>query len=202
MITPVEIQDKTFKSGFGYDKKDVNNFFRVLLEDYEELYKSNGTLKEKVDSLEEKTNYYNSLESSLQKALVLAEQSADNTKQSATKEADAIIAKANAEANTIIRDSKNEAESMIKAAKDEVEDIKKQSKALLQQYAVYKAQFKQLTNAQLELIENDAFQIQKDSFSCLLETEETLDEIEKEKTETNNLNEDEEKEDNNLNKDE
>ena len=40
MITPVEIQSKSFKSGIGYDKKDVDGFITEILENYEELYLS------------------------------------------------------------------------------------------------------------------------------------------------------------------
>ena len=32
MITPVEIQSKAFKSGIGYDKKDVDSFINEILE--------------------------------------------------------------------------------------------------------------------------------------------------------------------------
>ena len=49
MITPVEIQSKSFKSGIGYDKKDVDGFITEILENYEELYRSNVELKDKVN---------------------------------------------------------------------------------------------------------------------------------------------------------
>ena len=50
MITPVEIQSKSFKSGIGYDKKDVDGFITEILENYEELYRSNVELKDKVNT--------------------------------------------------------------------------------------------------------------------------------------------------------
>ncbi|MBP5533487.1 MAG: DivIVA domain-containing protein, partial [Lachnospiraceae bacterium] len=38
MLTPVEIQAKTFKSGgLGYDKKDVESFMREVTRSYEIL---------------------------------------------------------------------------------------------------------------------------------------------------------------------
>ena len=48
MLTPIEIQGKTFKnSGMGYSKADVDSFFSTISSDYEALYKENLSLKEK-----------------------------------------------------------------------------------------------------------------------------------------------------------
>ena len=45
MLTPIEIQGKTFKnSGMGYSKVDVDSFFSSLTSDYEALYKENLSL--------------------------------------------------------------------------------------------------------------------------------------------------------------
>ena len=42
MLTPIEVQNKTFKSGgLGYDKKDVDQFFREVNDDYLRLYSEN-----------------------------------------------------------------------------------------------------------------------------------------------------------------
>ena len=47
MLTPIEIQGKTFKnSGMGYSKADVDSFFSSVSADFEALYKENLSLKE------------------------------------------------------------------------------------------------------------------------------------------------------------
>lgn len=148
MITPVEIEGKVFKSGFGYDKKEVDNFLQEILVGYESLYTNCGDYTEKIASLEEKIEYYNSIEKTLQKALILAEKTAEDTKQAAKKEAEIIVDEANLKANYIVKD-----------AKEELSNIRKQSIDLIQQYELYKAQFKQLTKVQLDLIESEAFQL-------------------------------------------
>ena len=54
MLTPIEIQGKTFKnSGMGYSKADVDSFFSTISSDYEALYKENLSLKEKINNLQE-----------------------------------------------------------------------------------------------------------------------------------------------------
>ena len=149
MLTPVEMQGKTFKSGgLGYDKKDVEAFFRAVTKDYETLYRENMELKDKVAVLNEGIQYYKSIEKTIQKALVLAEKTAETTKEAANKDAKRIEKEAKAKANILLADARNE-----------LETLHNRSIALLQQYEKYKAQFKNLAKAQIDLLETDAFSI-------------------------------------------
>lgn len=149
MLTPVEIQAKTFKSGgLGYDKKDVESFMREVNRSYEILYRENMELKDKVAVLNEGIQYYKSIEKTLQKALVLAEKTAETTKEAANKDAKRIEKEAMVKANILLADAKNE-----------LENLHNKTIALLQQYEKYKAQFKNLAQAQIDLLETDAFNI-------------------------------------------
>lgn len=149
MITPIELQSKTFKSGFGYDKKDVENFMLELQHDYEHLYKQNMELNDKINTLNEGLTYYKTVEKTIQKALVLAEQTAEETKESAKKVAKGIEAEAKANAQMILAD-----------VQMEYNRLREQTIHLMRQYESYKAQFKHLAAAQLELLESDTFHIQ------------------------------------------
>lgn len=157
MITPIEIQGKNFKSGIGYDKKDVDGFLNDILVDYESLFKINAELNEKISLVEEKLNYYESIEKTLQKALILAEKTSEDTKNAAARESVLIIDEARLKAKSIVKDAKND-----------VENLHKKSIDLVQQYELYKAQFKQLSKAQTELLESDAFKIQIANLSALV----------------------------------
>lgn len=149
MLTPVEMQGKTFKSGgLGYDKKDVEAFFRAVNKDYETLYRENMELKDKVAVLNEGIQYYKSIEKTIQKALVLAEKTAETTKEAANKEAKNIEKEAKVKANIMLADARNELES-----------LHNKTIALTQQYEKYKLQFKNLAKAQIEMLETDAFSI-------------------------------------------
>jgi cell division initiation protein len=148
MITPIELQSKTFKTGIGYDKKDVDGFLSELLRGYEITYKENMELTDKINTLNDGINYYKSIEKTLQKALILAEQTADETKNTARLKAKAIEEEATANAKLIIADAVNE-----------LAHIKQQTIQLIRQYEAYKAQFKHLAAAQCELLESDGFNI-------------------------------------------
>ena len=72
MLTPVDIQNKVFKGGIGFDKKDVEAFMHELSSDYEQLYRSNVELKDKVATLNESLQHYRTIEESVQKSLTIS----------------------------------------------------------------------------------------------------------------------------------
>ena len=149
MITPIEIQSKTFKSGgLGYDKKDVDGFMREVLKNYETLYRENMELNDKISVLTEGINYYKTIEKTLQKALVLAEKTAEDTKNAALQVAKNIENEAITKSQLIVADAKNE-----------LEHIHNQTVQMIQQYEKYKAQFKNLAKVQMEMLESEAFEI-------------------------------------------
>lgn len=148
MLTPIEIQRKVFKSGIGYEKKDVDSFLKELLDNYESMYKENVELTDKINVLSEGIQYYKSIEKTLQKALVLAQRTSDETKAAAEKQAQAIEKEARAKSDMILAD-----------AKRELELLHTKTVNLVQQYELYKAQFKQLAAAQLEVLASESFQI-------------------------------------------
>ena len=65
MLTPVEIQGITFKTGRGYKRDDVDSFMKALHHDYEIMYKENQDLKERIVTLSDGIQYYKNLAESL-----------------------------------------------------------------------------------------------------------------------------------------
>ena len=149
MLTPVEIQSKVFKSGgLGYDKKDVENFRADVLRSYEDTYRENMELKDKVSVLNEGIQYYKTIEKTLQKALMLAEKTAEETRSNAAKEAKRIEQEARTKASIIVADARNELSS-----------LHRQTQELIRQYEKYRAEFKHLASAQVELINSKAYDL-------------------------------------------
>lgn len=153
MLTPIEIQGITFKTGRGYKKDDVDSFMKALHHDYEVMYKENLELKEKASTLSEGVQYYKNLETTLQKALVLAEKTSEETRAAAQMQAE-----------TIEKDAKLKAEKILYEAKQELDRIEVKTQELLQNFQLYKAQFKQIINSQLEMIDSSTFDIKKKEY--------------------------------------
>lgn len=165
MITPIEIQNKVFRSGgLGYDKRDVDSFMQELLENYESLYRDKMEMNDRMNVLNEGLQYYKTIEKTLQKALVLAERTAEETKSNALQNAKLIEQEAVSKANLILED-----------AKRELDLIRKQTIELVRQYDMYKAKFKSLAAAQTELLDSQSFTIQLDQLSMFEDIPDTMD---------------------------
>ncbi|MDO5293077.1 MAG: DivIVA domain-containing protein [bacterium] len=175
MLTPIEIQSKTFKTGFGYDKKEVEAFIKDVVKDYEVLYKDNIELNDKINVLSEGVQYYKSIEKTLQKALVLAQKAAQETEANATAKAENIVATATNRAATIEDDAhqkaakikstaQEHADTLLTRAREELERIQIDVANLLQQYDKYKIQYNQLINTQKEILESPAYNVDYSNF--------------------------------------
>ena len=149
MLTPVEIQNRVFKSGgLGYDKKDVDAFMKEIVDSYELLYREKMELTDKVNVLNDALQNYKTIEKTMQKALMLAQKTAEETQETALRNAHAIEKEAMTKSEIIVSD-----------AKHELERIHQKTVQLCQQYEKYKLQFKNLAAAQIELLETESFQI-------------------------------------------
>ena len=148
MLTPEDIQNKTFKGGIGFDKKDVEVFVQILANDYERLYRSNIELKDKISALNESLQHYRSMESSLQKAMTLSEKTAEETVNAAQEKATQITAEAQIQAEAILSDSKEELQQL----KDEIYHF-------TQQFATFKKQYQNILQAQLKSLDGEVIDI-------------------------------------------
>ena len=146
MLTPVDIQQKKFHVGLGYDKKDVNTFFDSVSENYESLYRSNAELKEKVSILNDTLQNYRSKESHLEKSLKRAEKDTEETITNAAKEAKGII-----------RDAKIQASNIVSDAEKRLEKLEDEIAVMEARYTAYKSNFAMLLKQQFEFLGEQDF---------------------------------------------
>ena len=130
MLTPIDIQNHSLKTAVrGYSKKETDDFLDEILKGYEELYKENRDLKDKVTSLSEGIQYYKQMETTLQKALVLAEKTSAETQDAAKSKADAMMKEAQAKAEAILKESQAKAEAVLKESQSEADGLRKEIQA-------------------------------------------------------------------------
>ena len=92
MITAMEIRNQQFsKTLRGYDQEEVKNFLMQLAQDYENLYSQNATLKESIKRLESELQKYRKIEDTMNNSLIFAQQTAEDMKTNARREADLIL---------------------------------------------------------------------------------------------------------------
>lgn len=144
-LSPLDIHNKEFSRGFrGYDEDDVNEFLEQVVKDYENVLEENKMLKKSLKETEEKLSHFNSIEETLQKSILVAQEAAEDVRRNSSKEAKLIVKEAEKNADRIV----NEALARARQITVEIEDLKKQSK-------VFRNRFRMLIEAQLDLIKSD-----------------------------------------------
>lgn len=146
-LTPLDIHNKEFGRKLrGYDEDEVNEFLDQIIKDYEGLIRENKEIQKHTETLQDKLAYFTSLEETLNKTIIIAQGAADDVKSNAKKEAQLIVKEAEKNADRIINDA------LAKSCKIalEVEELKKQS-------LIYRARFRTLVEAQMELLNQDGW---------------------------------------------
>ena len=146
-LTPLDIQNKEFSVTLrGFNREEVNDFLDRLTKDYEEIIKENVQMKEQVESLDGKLEHYKRIEETLQKAIVIAQDTAEEVKRNASKEAELIRREAEKDAARIIEEARYKASKIIA----EHEDLNKQAQ-------VFKLRLRSLVEAQLAALEQETW---------------------------------------------
>ncbi len=152
MITPEDIKKKVFSKGFrGYETEEVDKFFADMAKEYEYLYLDNIQLKETVERVSSKLEYYQQMEATIQSTLAVAQETAEEVKTASEKKAalweqetqvkcEQILADANAAAKKMHSDTlahaedlynqtKTKTDNMLSATRAECEKLREEARA-------------------------------------------------------------------------
>ena len=143
-FTPNDIQNILFKrSLFGFNQLQVEDVLDKIVEDMSAYIKENNKLKEKLDDVQDKLNYYKGIEQSLQNSLIIAQQTSDEIIQNAKKNAENILKEAELSARKIIED-----------ANHEVLSIRFEAERLQREVEAYRTKVESIIRAQLRSLQN------------------------------------------------
>lgn len=143
-LTPLDIHNKEFSRSFrGYDEDEVNEFLDLIIKEFEILIREKKELEERIAQSSEKLGHFSNIEETLSKTIIVAQETADEVKANAKKESELIKKEAEKNADRII----NEALAKSRKIAMEVEELKKQA-------AIYRARFRTLLEAQLEMLQS------------------------------------------------
>ena len=123
----------------GYKKEEVNDFVREVTTEYESMLKKLKTSCEIITNLKEELKHYKEIEASLNRAILVAEESTSNIKRAAYDES-----------KVIIEDAKRNAARVINNALAKAERIESEAETLSRKVAVYKRRFRALVEDQLD----------------------------------------------------
>lgn len=140
----MDVHNKEFRrSLWGFNEDEVDEFLDELGADFEAAIRERDALREQVEGVKQQLLQYKELEDNLQRALVVAQSTADEVRQSARKEADLLIQEAQGRAQRLIDESQGK-----------VRNLETDYRELERQLSVYRARVRSLLDAQLDLVDN------------------------------------------------
>src|SRR5690625_723490 len=145
VLSTLDIHNKEFTRGFrGYQEDEVNEFLDQIIKDYEITIRAKKDLEKEVEELHDKVEHFTQIEDTLNKSIVIAQDTAEELKGNAKKEAKLIIKEAEKNADRIINDALGQSRKISM----EMEELKRQAK-------VFRTRLKMLIEAQLDMINNE-----------------------------------------------
>ena len=142
MITPLELEKLEFEKKLGgYKCESVDEWFNIIKNDYNTVYKENIALKDKIGGMEELISKYKAMEDTLQSSILLAQQTGEKA-----------ISTANSEAELIVSRAKDQAEAIISEAKSERQKLTEKSEDIRKNIAVFAAKNISMLRSQIELL--------------------------------------------------
>ena len=127
----------------GYNKTEVNNFVNEVTTEYESMLNKLKSKDQEISLLKTELKNYKEIETTMNKAVLIAEDSSNQIKRIAKEEANLIIDNAKKNASQIVNDA------LIKAEKTEMEVDN-----LRRSIKIYKARIKQVVTEQLTMVED------------------------------------------------
>lgn len=143
MLTPQEVSEKGFpKASFGgYNMAAVDEFLDQLTEDYTALYKENASLKAKMKVLADSLEEYRATEKGMRRALLAAQQAAEE-----------MVKEAESRKSQLLRDAEADAHSKIEELHRQVADEEARLAAAQTATADYVAQVREACRKQEEAL--------------------------------------------------
>ena len=148
MLTPMDIHNKEFgKSMRGFNCDEVNEFLNEVVQAYEILYRENREMTDRVEQMEKRLQQYESTEETMRNTLVLAQETGENVKEAARKEADLILQNAEQQRKVILED-----------ANRALREAEARYATIANEMAVFRAKVESILTAQLQLLDGISLQ--------------------------------------------
>ena len=148
-ITPNDIHNKDFSTKFkGFDPEEVNDFLEEVKKELETLIRDNKDLEKRVKFNEETAEYFNSIQETLNKSILVAQEAADRLRENARKDAEIIVFEA-----------EKAAQAMLREAAEKATEINRETDLIKKETRIFRQRLQILTQTQLDMIKNEEWDI-------------------------------------------
>lgn len=154
-LTSLDIKDKTFGSRMrGYDREEVDEFLDMVVDDYEDLVRSNHEKDLQIKNLEERLNYFDEMKESLSQSVIIAQDTAEKVKQAASSQSENIIHQAEQDAHRLLEEAKFRANEILRHAADNAKKVAVETEELKNKTRVFHQRLKSTIESQLAIVES------------------------------------------------
>lgn len=146
MLTPLEVHSKQFTTRFGrYSVAEVDDFLDLVGQSYDQLYRENAELKDRLRAFSEKPPQQDSgdIGETLKQTLLLAQKASEDARRNAEEKARLIVENAEREAAAVL----DRVQERVRGQEQRLED-------LVAQYGTLRARMKAMLDAYLEMLED------------------------------------------------
>ena len=134
---------RKFNNSFpGYNKNEVNSFVSNVTTEYESMLNNLKARDNEINALKKELEHYKNIESTLNRAILIAEESSQNIKKTSFNES-----------KVIIEDAKRNASRIINNALIKAEKVENEAETLKRQVERYKKKYRNILEEQLDEIE-------------------------------------------------
>ena len=148
-ITPNDIHNKDFSTKFkGFDPEEVNDFLEEVKKELETIIRDTKDLEKRVKFNEEKVEYFNSIQETLNKSILVAQEAADRLRENARKDAEIIVFEA-----------EKAAQAMLREAAEKATEINRETDLIKKETRIFRQRLQILTQTQLDMIKNEEWDI-------------------------------------------
>lgn len=125
----------------GYNRSEVNQFVSDVISETEGIITRVKSQRDEIEKLKKELEHYKELESTLNKAIMIAEETSENIKKMAQEES-----------NTIIDNAKHNASRIVNEALIKAEKIENNSYTLQRNMKIFKSKLKILMEQQQAVV--------------------------------------------------
>lgn len=164
MLTPVDIENKEFKKGIrGYREDEVDEFLDLVKEDFENVYRENLELKDKIKMYQEQVSKFENIEETLKATLITAQTAAEDTCSAANKKAKIIVEEAELRSRQIIGQANNR-----------VIEIRKEYDSIVKEFKIFRNKFKSLLEDEIRSVDDIFSDIDENGVQRIAELQKEL----------------------------
>jgi cell division initiation protein len=140
MISPIEVKRREFSRSLrGYSREEVDSFLNSVSDEFEKLYRENSELKEGMQRAELDMSKYRKLEDTLNQTLLLAQQTAEEIRANAHKEA----------------------QMMVEGARQRIKETFVAYEEILKRLNIYRTEIKSYINSQVEFMDRHDHRVEE-----------------------------------------